>query len=159
MAEVDQYLSAYDAALARWPVPVDVLELPSAYRTTRVNACGPASAPPLVLLPGGFATSTVWSASVAALSAAHRVYAVDVICDQGRSVASGTPVDSLPALMAWLDTVLDGRSKVHSIARVEAGARAGIHDLTIRTLPQASHFTLFAEHAQELNRELLEFLG
>jgi len=283
MEEIDQYLSAYDAALAQWPVPVDVLELPSVYGTTRVNACGPASAPPLVLLPGGFATSTVWSANVAALSAAHRVYAVDVICDQGRSVASGTPVDSLPALMAWLDTVFDGlgiggavlcghsygswialqyalhratdeeprvsrlalldptqcfagfapgfllrslpallrptprrvlanlaretdgaeldpawlalqeagavaprpklvaggrpktealrtltmpvlvvlaaRSKAHSIARVEAGARAGVRDLTIRTLPQATHFTLLAEQAEELNRELLKFLG
>lgn len=94
MDKIDQYLSAYDAA----------------------------SAPPLVLLPGGFAAST-------------------------RTL-------TMPVLV-----VLAARSKVHSIARVEAGARAGIRDLTIRTLPQATHFTLLAEHAQELNHELLEFLG
>lgn len=103
-----RFTQAYDAVLAQWPVPVDVLELKSEYGTTRVNACGPAAAPPLILLPGGGATSTVWFANVAALSKNHRMYAVDVICDHGRSVPSGTPVNSLPSLMAWLDTVLDG---------------------------------------------------
>lgn len=276
---IDQFTRAYDAALAQWPVPVDVIELESEYGTTRVNACGPASAPPLVLLPGGGATSTVWFANVAALSADHRVYAIDVICDHGRSVASGTPVDSLHALMAWLDTVFDGlqiseaavcghsygswialryalhaqsrvsklalldptqsftgfrpifllraipvmllpspkrslanvawetsgatldpawlaligagsalprpkyvparaakpdelrtltlpvllllagRSKAHSVARVEAEARAGISNLTVSTLPEATHFTIPALHAEDLNRELLAFFS
>jgi pimeloyl-ACP methyl ester carboxylesterase len=276
--DLERYAWTYDAVLEQWPVQVDVLELESEYGTTRVNACGAASAPPLVLLSGGFATSTVWFANVAALSARHRVYAVDVICDQGRSVASGTPVDSLPALMAWLDTVFDGlsiddtalcghsyggwvalqyalhaparisrlalldptqcfarfsanfllhalpvmlrpsikrtlanlawetsassldpawlalqaagtavprpkvvaggppkrdelralpmpvllvlagRSKAHSVSRVEAGARAGIRGLTVSTLPQATHFTLPALHADEVNRELVSFL-
>jgi pimeloyl-ACP methyl ester carboxylesterase len=274
-----RFTQAYDAVLAQWLVPVDVLELKSEYGTTRVNACGPTSAPPLILLPGGGATSTVWFANVAALSTNHRVYAVDVICDHGRSIASGTPVTSLPALMAWLDTVLDsleiasaalcghsysawialqyalhtqsrvsklalldptqsftgfnpvfllralpvmlspspqrtlknlvwetsgadldpawltllaaeaasprpkyvtatpakadalrtltmpvllllaGRTKAHSIARVEAKARAGIRDLTVSTLSEASHFTIPALHADDVNRELLAFLG
>jgi pimeloyl-ACP methyl ester carboxylesterase len=273
-----QFTQAYDAVLAQWPTPVDVLELKSEYGTTRVNACGPKSAPPLILLPGGGATSTVWFANVAALSADHRVYAVDVICDHGRSIASGTPVTSLRALMAWLDTVLDGleiagaalcghsygawialqyalhaptrvsklalldptqsftgfnpafllravpvmlrpspertlknlawetsgadldpawlkllaaeassprpkyvtaapakpdalrtltipvllllagRTKAHSVARVEAKARTRIRDLTVSTLPEASHFTLPALHADDVNRELLAFL-
>jgi len=277
--DLDQFTHAYDAVLAQWPVPVDVIELESEYGTTRVNACGPASAPPLVLLPGGGATSTVWFANVAALSTNHRVYAIDVICDQGRSVASGTPVNSEPSLMAWLDTVFDGlqiseaalcghsygswialryalheqsrvsklalldptqcfagfrpifllravpvmllpsperslanvawetsgaeldpawlaliaagaassrpkyvpanpakpdelrtltlpvllllagRTKAHSIARVEAKARAGISNLTVSTLPEATHFTIPALHADELNRELLAFFG
>jgi pimeloyl-ACP methyl ester carboxylesterase len=277
--EETQFTQAYDAVLAQWPVPVDVLELKSDYGTTRVNACGPTSAPPLILLPGGGATSTVWFANVAALSAAHRVCAVDVICDHGRSIASGTPVASLPALIAWLDTVLDGleiataalcghsygawialqyalhapsrvsklalldptqsftgfnpafllravpvmlrpspkrtlknlawetsgadldpawlellaaeaasprpkyvtatpvkpdalstltmpvllllagRTKAHSVAHVEAKARAGIRDLTVSTLPEASHFTIPALYADDVNRELLAFLG
>lgn len=278
-SDAERYTWTYDAVLSQWPVPVDVLDLESAYGTTRINACGAASAPPLVLLSGGFATSTVWFANVAALSANHRVYAVDVICDQGRSIASGTPVNSLPTLMAWLDTVFDGlairdaalcghsyggwialqyalhaparvsrlalldptqcfarfstsfllhalpvllrpsikhtlanlawetsaanldpawlalqaagtavprpkvvsggppkrdglrtlpmpvllvlagRSKAHSVGRVEAGARAGIKNLTVSTLPEATHFTLPALHAGEVNRELVGFLG
>lgn len=274
----EPYLAAYDTLLARWPVPVDVWELPSAYGTTRVNACGPEDAPPLVLLAGGFATSTVWFANVEALSASFRVYAVDVIFDQGRSVASGRPVDGVEALADWLGSVFDGlglkqatlcghsyggwialqfalhspqrvtrlalldptqcfagfsprfllhavpvmarpsakrtlahlawetdgapldrdwlalqaagaeaprpkivtarapsarllstltlpvllilagRSKAHDVARVEREARATIADLDIRTLPDATHFTLPALHAGDLNRELLDGL-
>lgn len=275
--DLGRFTQAYDAVLAQWPLPVDVIELESEYGTTRVNACGPTSAPPLVLLPGGGATSTVWFANVAALSANHRVYAIDVICDHGRGVASGTPINSEPSLMAWLDTVFDGlqitqaevcghsygswialryalhaparvsklalldptqsftgfrpifllravpvmllpspkrslanvawetdgakldpawlaliaagsalprpkyvqaraakpeelrtltlpvllllagRTKAHSIARVEAKARAGVSNLTVSTLPEATHFTIPALHADDLNRELLAF--
>jgi pimeloyl-ACP methyl ester carboxylesterase len=275
----EPYLAAYDALLARWPVPVDVLELPSAYGTTRVNACGPKDAPPLVLLAGGFATSTVWFANVEELSAAFRVYAVDVIFDQGRSVASGRPVDGVEALTDWLGSVFDGlglaqatlcghsyggwlalqfalhapqrrtrlalldptqcfagfsprfllhavpvmarpnakrtlahlawetdgapldrdwlalqaagaeaprpkivtarapsarilstltvpvllilagRSKAHDVARVERRARATIANLDIRTLPDATHFTIPALHSSDLNRELLAGLA
>lgn len=276
---LDQFTQAYNAVLAQWPVPVDVIELESEYGTTRVNACGPTSAPPLVLLPGGGATSTVWFANVAALSGKYRVYAIDVICDHGLSVPKGTPVNSLHNLMAWLDTVLDGleideaalcghsygawialryalhaqprvsklalldptqsftgfsptfllraipvmllpspsrslanitwetsgadldptwlkliaagstlprakyvtahpakpeelrtltlpvllllagRTKAHSTSRVDAKARAGISNLTVSTLPEATHFTIPALHAHDVNRELLAFLN
>jgi pimeloyl-ACP methyl ester carboxylesterase len=271
------YLRAYDTLLARWPVPVDVLELSSAYGYTRVNACGPKDAPPLVLLSGGYATSTVWFGNVAALAAERRVYAVDVLCDQGRGVPSGRLTD-LAGLTDWLDTVLDGlgldesvlcghsyggwialqyalhapgrlrqlvlldptqcfagfsprfllhslpvmarpsakrtlnhlswetdgapldpdwlalqaagaeaprpklvagrapsaqalsaltmpvllvlagRSKAHSVERVEQRARAAVPDLTVSTLPNATHFTIPTLHAADLNRELLAHL-
>jgi pimeloyl-ACP methyl ester carboxylesterase len=275
------YQAAYDAVLARWPVPVDVLELTSRYGVTRVNACGPASAPPLVLLSGGFATSTVWFANVADLSATRRVYAVDVLCDQGLGSASGdVPVADQAALVDWLDTVfndlelgdtatvcghsyggwialryalyaqarldrlilldptrcfaglsprfllhslpallrpnarrvleflawetdgapldpdwlalqaagteaprpkivaggppsaeefktltlpvllvLAGRSKAHAVDRVEQRARQTVANLTVSTLPNATHFTLPALHSSDLDRELLAYLG
>lgn len=275
----ESYLLAYDTMLARWPVPVDVLELTSRYGVTRVNACGPANAAPLVLLSGGFATSTVWFQNVADLSAAHRVYAVDVLCDQGRGTASGDPIDGVPALLDWLDSVfnglelgeavlcghsygawialryalyaqarlsrlvlldptqcfagfsprfllhslpvmlrpnarraltslswetdgapldpdwlalqaagadaprpkivagrrasaeelrtltlpvllvLAGRSKAHPAARVERQARASVANLTVRVLPNATHFTLPALHSSDLDRVLLDYLG
>jgi pimeloyl-ACP methyl ester carboxylesterase len=276
----DSYAAAYDAVLARWPVRVDILELPSRYGVTRVNACGPVGAPPLVLLSGGFATSTVWFANVADLSAAHRVYAVDVLCDQGRGTASGEPIGGLAALTDWLDTVfnglelgdtatlcghsyggwialryalyaqarlarlilldptrcfggfsprfllhslpvmlrpnarralqhlawetdgapldpdwlalqaagaeaprpriaagrapsaeelraltlpvllvLAGRSKAHAVERIGRRARETVANLTVRTLPNATHFTLPAMHAADLDRELSAYLA
>jgi pimeloyl-ACP methyl ester carboxylesterase len=63
-----EFYRAYDALLARWPVPVEPVDVASVYGTTRVNVCGPADGEPLVLLHGGGATSTVWSGVVGELS-------------------------------------------------------------------------------------------
>ncbi|HEX6499152.1 MAG TPA: alpha/beta fold hydrolase [Micromonosporaceae bacterium] len=102
------FLAAYDALLARWPVPVEPVDVPTPFGATRVQVCGPADGTPLVLLHGGGATSTVWFANVGELSRVNRVYAVDVVGDAGRSVADGRPLRDVADLLAWLDAVLDG---------------------------------------------------
>ncbi|MBB5873896.1 pimeloyl-ACP methyl ester carboxylesterase [Allocatelliglobosispora scoriae] len=105
---MDPYLTAYDAVLARWPVPVERIDLAGRFGTTRVNACGDPDAPPLVLLHGGGATSTVWFANVGALAATHRVYAIDLLTDGGRGSYDGDKVTGLADLMEWLGATLDG---------------------------------------------------
>ena len=102
------FFAAYDAMLGRWPGPVERLDVPSRFGVTRVNAIGPADAPPLVLLHGGGTTSTVWYANVGALSRTYRVYAIDAIGDRGRTVYSGEPIGTLADLMAWVDSCLTG---------------------------------------------------
>ena len=102
------FFAAYDAVLDQWPVLVETDDLRSVYGTTHVNICGPTDGQPLVLLHGGGATSTVWFANVAALSQAHRVYAVDAIGGAGRSVHDGQPIRTRDDLMDWLDTVFTG---------------------------------------------------
>ncbi|MFE9630517.1 alpha/beta fold hydrolase [Streptomyces sp. NPDC006463] len=104
------FRAAYDEVLGRWPGPVEAALLPTPYGTTRVNSCGPADAPPLVLLPGGGATSTVWGACAAAgLARTHRVHAVDLVGDPGLSVpAPERAVRAAGDLVGWLDAVLDG---------------------------------------------------
>ncbi|MFD0358670.1 alpha/beta fold hydrolase [Streptomyces sp. NPDC127110] len=106
------FRAAYDEALARWPAPVDAVDVPTPYGLTRVNSCGPADAPatPLVLLPGGGATSTVWGACVAAgVGQGRRVHAVDLVGEPGLSVsAPGRAVRRVGDLTAWLDALLDG---------------------------------------------------
>ncbi|MFJ8624718.1 alpha/beta fold hydrolase [Kitasatospora sp. NPDC093550] len=107
-ARTAPFLAAYDALLARWPVPVDTLTVRTVHGTTRINACGPHDGRPLVLLHGGGATSTMWFANAAAWAGAgHRVLAVDLIGDPGRSVHDGTALTGLPGLLGWLDAVLD----------------------------------------------------
>lgn len=103
-----RFLAAYDAVLAHWPVPVEPLDLPSAFGTTHVLACGPEDAPPLVLLHGGGTTAAVWFANVGALSRGRRVYAVDRIGEAGRSVPGDRPPRTVEDLHAWLAEVLDG---------------------------------------------------
>jgi pimeloyl-ACP methyl ester carboxylesterase len=82
-----KYLTAYEAMFALWKVPHDSIEVKTSCGSTHINASGPGDGYPLVLLHGAGLTSTVWFANIAALSAHHRVYAVDVIADAGKSVA------------------------------------------------------------------------
>ena len=93
---------AYDVLLGRWGVTVDQLEVDG----THVNACGAADAPPVVLLAGHGATSPVWFSVAPRLAERHRVYALDLPGDAGRSTA--TPPRTVDDLMNWLAGVLDG---------------------------------------------------
>jgi pimeloyl-ACP methyl ester carboxylesterase len=102
------FYERYDAVMARWPVPHEGLDLDGRYGSTHVNACGEPDTPPIVLIPGGRSTSAVYYATVGALAAQHRVYAIDILGDRGRSVRSEVPMRTLDAVMEWLDEVLDG---------------------------------------------------
>lgn len=103
----EAFATAYDAVLARWPVEVEPLDVPSQFGTTRLHVCGPPDATPLVLLHGAGVTSATWFANAEALSRDHRVYAIDRLGDAGRSVPDGRAISSLADLLAWLDEVLD----------------------------------------------------
>ncbi|MFF3446330.1 alpha/beta fold hydrolase [Streptomyces sp. NPDC002667] len=102
-----EFLSAYDTVLRQWPVRIESVDVPTPYGTTRVHVSGPENGTPLLLLPGGGATSAVWFANIGALTATHRVYAPDLIGDIGRSVHDGAPLRGADDLTAWLDTLFD----------------------------------------------------
>ncbi|MFE3292989.1 alpha/beta fold hydrolase [Rhodococcus sp. NPDC059234] len=103
-----EFYRKYDRVLEKWPADVVGRDLESEFGTTRVNVCGPAGAPPVLLLPGGGATSTVWFENVGALADRHRVIAVDLMGDSGRSVAGGRAIRTVDDLLDWLDTVATG---------------------------------------------------
>lgn len=104
----DAFFAAYAALLSRWPAEVESSDLDSPYGRTRVHACGPREAPPVLLIPGGGATSLVWTSVAGPLARDHRMYAMDLIGDAGRSVARGRRMRTVADAMDWLDTVLDG---------------------------------------------------
>ncbi|SHH37622.1 alpha/beta fold hydrolase [Geodermatophilus nigrescens] len=99
--------AAYDAALARWPVPVRPVGVDTRFGRTHVLVSGAAAAPPLVLLPGGGATALAWSGAMRLLAAVRRVHVVDPVGDAGRSPAT-TPLASAEDVADWLAEVLDG---------------------------------------------------
>lgn len=107
-ATAERYFASYDAVLAKWPVPVTPVDVPSPYGTTRVNVYGATGGMPVVLLHGGGGTSMQWFANVAALGRTARVHAVDVIGDPGRSVPGGRRIRTTADLLDWLGLVLDG---------------------------------------------------
>ncbi|MFF4159360.1 alpha/beta fold hydrolase [Streptomyces sp. NPDC001678] len=104
----ETFFAAYDALSARWPAGTATRTVPTPYGPTRVHTYGPPDAPPLVLLHGGGATGTAWFANAPALGTRHRVYAVDILGDVGRSERTGLPLRTSQDLMTWLDAVLDG---------------------------------------------------
>ncbi len=102
-----KYLAAYEAMFALWKITHDAIDVSTSFGKTHVNVSGPGDGHPLVLLHAAGLSSTVWFTNMADLSAHHRVYAVDVIGDAGKSVA-----DRLMTKRAdyaqWLKDVLNG---------------------------------------------------
>ncbi len=101
-----QYMAAYEAVLALWPVPVEALDVPTRFGKTHVNISGAKERPAMVLLPGFGANSTMWFPNIADLSSQYRVYAVDTIGQPGKSI----PTRQMNAQNSseWMRDVFDG---------------------------------------------------
>ncbi|MFJ1732739.1 alpha/beta fold hydrolase [Streptomyces sp. NPDC088254] len=99
---------AYDELLARWPESSEERDVVTPFGRTRVHVYGPPDGSPLVLLPGGSATGLVWFANAPALGERHRVYAVDLAGDAGRTERRGAALRNADDMTAWLDALLDG---------------------------------------------------
>jgi pimeloyl-ACP methyl ester carboxylesterase len=100
------YLTAYEAMMQYWPVPYEAFDIPGTYGCTHLVASGPKDAPALVLLHGGRASLSMWSANVGDLSRAYRVYAIDIIGQPGKSVPD-TTFKRRDDLVPWFSELLD----------------------------------------------------
>ncbi len=116
-----QYFKLYEAILAKWQIPYETLDVPTSFGITHVNACGKKANPPMILLPGFGANSTMWFPNVAALSTHFRVFALDIIGQPGKSI----PNQNLTAsnCVDWIAEVMDGMGleKAHLVG-VSLGA-------------------------------------
>lgn len=117
-----EYFMAYDAALGLWPVPHESQTVTTPYGQTHVISCGPEDAFPLVLLHGGYASSTMWFANIADLSTKFRVYAIDTIGEPGKSIPSW-PNASRYDCATWLEQVFTqlGIQKAHVVGLSRGG--------------------------------------
>ncbi|MEU0542013.1 alpha/beta fold hydrolase [Nocardia sp. NPDC005978] len=97
----------YREVLREWPVPAEQLRIPTRAGETFVLASGPVDAPPLVLLHGSGANSSMWRGDVAAWAREFRVYSVDLVGEPGAS-APTRPALGSPDVALWLDDVLAG---------------------------------------------------
>lgn len=97
----------YRRVLEQWPVPKTELQLPTRQGPTFVLACGPESAPPVVLLHGSQANSASWMPDAPIWSTRFRLFAVDMIGEAGLS-ARVRPELAGEAHALWLDDVFAG---------------------------------------------------
>jgi pimeloyl-ACP methyl ester carboxylesterase len=124
---------AYQQAVDRWPVPVTALDMPTDYGVTHLPASGEDAAPVALLIPGGGATATAWSAVAGGLAGTHRAVAVDPIGQPGLSVPGQRPLATAADLDGWLDQVLDGLADWLAVAT--AGADLGRPSIVLPRLP------------------------
>jgi pimeloyl-ACP methyl ester carboxylesterase len=100
------FQAAYEAAMKLWPVPYEEVDVPTQFGMTHVLVSGPKDAPPLVLLHGYWATSTMWAPNIADVSKDYRVYAVDVMGQPSKSIPAA-PIRDAADYAAWLTATLD----------------------------------------------------
>ncbi|MEU4596140.1 alpha/beta fold hydrolase [Nocardia sp. NPDC023988] len=103
----DRIAERYREHLATWPVPWEQRLVPTAAGETFVLDCGPADAPPLVLLHGSGSNTSAWRGDITEWAAHFRVYAVDLPGEPGFSAPTRLALDTA-ACANWLDEVLDG---------------------------------------------------
>lgn len=75
----------YDAKLAKWPTPYEIIEVQTKYGKTSIIASGDTNNTPVFLVHPMGLTATVWLSNVAELSKKYRVYAINTIGDLGKS--------------------------------------------------------------------------
>lgn len=106
-ADAAAVMRAYRDVLDHWPVPAREITLPTSQGETFVLACGPATAPPVVLLHGAQANSAAWRPDIGLWSSRFRLYAVDMIGEAGLSARVRPPLTG-DAHARWLDDVFAG---------------------------------------------------
>jgi pimeloyl-ACP methyl ester carboxylesterase len=117
-----EYRKAYNNTLTLWPVPFEENDVPTRFGSTHVIASGEKSSPPLVLLHGAQASSTMWFPNIEALSRAHRVYAIDFILEVSKS-SLDTRMSTRLDLTNWLVDVFDHYSlEMPSLVGMSRGA-------------------------------------
>jgi pimeloyl-ACP methyl ester carboxylesterase len=125
-------MALYDRWLGRWPEPSERLTVATRHGDTFVIASGAASAPPLVLFHGGSSNSSLWLGDMAEYGRDHRVYAVDLLGEAGKSAPSRPPMAG-PAYVEWLEDVLeDLKIDGFALEGVSQGAWAALKFATTR---------------------------
>ena len=99
------YFKAYDETLKLWNVSFEELYIPTSNGTAHVIVSGKKNAEPVVLLHGMNASSTMWYPNIESLSKNHRVFAIDLILEPGKSHLSND-IESPEKVVDWYNEVL-----------------------------------------------------
>lgn len=94
----------YDSSLVLFDVPLTEIDVDTRYGTAHVIVVGKDDAPPLVLLHGMNATSTMWYPNIKTLVKHFRIYAIDFILEPGKSVRK-RDIDNTNEVVSWYSEI------------------------------------------------------
>lgn len=100
------YFAAYDHSLDTWPVAYESKYVSTSFGDTHVLVSGPAKGKPIVLMHGKYGSATSWRDNIEALSRDHRVFAIDILGDLGKSTIIKRYTNR-GEFADWLTQVLD----------------------------------------------------
>ncbi len=99
--------SAYDALLAKWPVPSQQRMVPTRLGDTFVLQCGDQSRTACLMLHGSSSNSAMWVSYIKELCETYCVCCVDIPGEPGKSSENQASLaDS--SYVGWLDDVMEG---------------------------------------------------
>jgi len=101
----EAYYKAYDETLGLWGVSFEELYIPTTNGIAHVIVSGPQNGEPVVLLHGMNASSTMWYPNIEALSENHRVFAIDLLLEPGKSYLYDD-IKSVEKLIDWYEEIL-----------------------------------------------------
>lgn len=105
-AERKDYFEAYDKVMEHWGVDYDELYINTSKGVAHVIMSGPVDGSPVVLLHGMSASSTMWYFNAKALAKEHRLFAVDLIIEPGKSYKT-SDIKNIKKISAWYGEVFE----------------------------------------------------
>jgi pimeloyl-ACP methyl ester carboxylesterase len=101
-----RFEAAYEKGMQLLPPPTSVDDVDTDFGRVRAYSFGDALGPPIVLLHARGATTVVWQPNLPSLAQHHRVYAIDLLGEAGRSEQTA-PIRDADDQAAWLGTTLE----------------------------------------------------
>lgn len=120
-----EVLKYYEFLLTKGSLPHEKLMINTSYGETFIIAMGKTELPPLVLLHGSGMNSAMWIQEMEEYSKNHRVYAIDIPGEPGKSDERQLPFEG-DDFENWLNDVFNGLSiEKSSIVGISLGAWLG----------------------------------
>lgn len=130
-----EFLALYDKRAKRWPVDSEGLTINTTQGETFVRMSGSKNTKPLILLHGAGGNGLQWMPNIKALSKDYRVYAIDIMFAQGRSIPS-YPFTNAEDYVNWLDEVLQQLTPNQNVNMVGLSYGGWITSQYVKSFPE-----------------------
>ena len=100
------YFEAYDKVMEHWGVAYEDLYIETSKGTAHVIMSGPSDGTPVVLLHGMSASSTMWYFNARALASEHRLFAIDLIIEPGKSYKT-SDIKNIKEISSWYQEIFE----------------------------------------------------